>query len=95
MKRPLAVAAIALIWGIILADVNNYHSWGLVSLAIRLIVFILTYKPLRGRLSVLCLLAVRVMIVGCTHNNNNYCHDHRDAIELNSTSGHALRVLNE
>ena len=38
MKRPFAVAAIALIWGIILADVNNYHSWGL-RLYISLIVY--------------------------------------------------------
>jgi hypothetical protein len=64
MKRPLAIAATALIWGILLADVNNYHSWGLVSLAVSLMIFALIYRAAGDRLSVFCLLAVPFMIIG-------------------------------
>ena len=93
MKRPLAVAAIALIWGIILADVNNYHSWGLVSLAISLIVFILTYKPLKGRLSVFCLLAVPFMIIGYTLHSINENHYYNSFMELEGQSVTVQGVL--
>jgi len=77
MKRPLATAAIALIWGIMLADVNNYHSWGMVSLAISLMIFILIYRSLRERLSVFFLLAVPCMIIGYVlHSfNENYFYN--------------------
>lgn len=77
MKRPLVIAAIALMWGIILADVNIYHGWGLVSLATSLIVFIMVYKPLREKISVFCLLAVPFMIIGYTLQsiNENYYYD--------------------
>jgi len=64
MKRPLAVAAIALIWGIILADVNKSHIWGIISLTLSLLIFILIYRPLRKKSSVFVLLAVPFLVSG-------------------------------
>ncbi len=76
MKRPLVVAAIALVWGIILADVNIYHSWGLVSLTLSFIIFALIYRPVRGKTSLFVLLAVPFMIMGYTlHSINESFYD--------------------
>jgi len=74
MKRPLAVAAIALVWGIILADVNKIYIWGIISLILSLIIFILLYRPVREKSSVFVLLAVPFLISGYVlHNfNKNY-----------------------
>jgi len=74
MKRPLAVAAIALIWGIILADVNKSHIWGIISLTLSLLIFILIYRPAREKSSVFVLLALPFLISGYVlHSiNKNY-----------------------
>ncbi len=64
MKRPLAVSAIALIWGIILADVNISHSWGIVCIIISIIVMILLYRPIKATLSRFLLLAVPFLLIG-------------------------------
>lgn len=86
MKRPLVVAAIALVWGIILADVNIYHSWGLVSLALSFIVFVLIYKPVKGKTSPFVLLAVPFMIVGYTLHSINENYYENGLIELEGQS---------
>ncbi|NLX64318.1 MAG: DNA internalization-related competence protein ComEC/Rec2 [Clostridiaceae bacterium] len=74
MKRPLAVAAIALIWGIILADVNKSQFWGIISLSLSLLIFILIYRPVREKSSVFVLLAVPFLVSGYVlHSiNKNY-----------------------
>lgn len=74
MKRPLAISAIALIWGIILADVNKYHIWGIISLALSLLIFILIYRPIRKKSTVFVLLAIPFLISGYVlHSiNRNY-----------------------
>lgn len=74
MKRPLAISAIALMWGIILADVNKYQIWGIVSLVISLMIFILIYRPLRAKSSGFVLLAIPLLISGYVlHSiNKNY-----------------------
>ncbi len=74
MKRPLVISAIALIWGIILADVNKYHLWGIISLILSLLIFILFYRPLRKKSSAFVLLAIPFLISGYVlHSiNKNY-----------------------
>lgn len=77
MKRPLVISAIAIIWGIVLADVNIYHGWGIVTLLISTAIFILVYRPLKVTLSRFCLLAIPFMITGyILHSiNENYYYD--------------------
>jgi len=74
MKRPLAAAAIALIWGIILADVNKSHIWGIISITLSLLIFILIYRPVRKKSSAFVLLAVPFLVSGYVlHSiNENY-----------------------
>ena len=74
MKRPLVVSAIALIWGIILADVNKYKIWGIISLALSLLTFFLIYRPLKEKTSQFVLLAIPLLFTGFVlHNiNKNY-----------------------
>lgn len=76
MKRPLAVSAIALIWGIILADVNKFQIWGLISLIISLLTFILIYRPTRKQSSVFVLLAIPFLFSGyILHSINKSYYD--------------------
>ena len=76
MKRPLAVSAIALIWGIILADVNKFQIWGLISLIISLLTFILIYRPTRKQSSVFVLLAIPFLFSGyILHSINKGYYD--------------------
>jgi len=84
MKRPLVISAIALIWGIVLADVNIYHGWGLVTLLISLVIFILVYRPLKGKLSRFCLLAVPLMITGYILHSINEHHYYDRFAEMES-----------
>ncbi len=74
MKRPLAIWALALIWGIMLADVNNYHLWGLISLVLSLLIFILIYRPVREKSSGFIIIAIPLLISGYVlHSiNKNY-----------------------
>lgn len=77
MKRPLAIMAIALIWGIILADVNKYHIWGIISLILSLLTFILIYRPLREKSSGFVLLAIPLLITGYVlHSLNKNYYEH-------------------
>ncbi|NLO99768.1 MAG: DNA internalization-related competence protein ComEC/Rec2 [Clostridiaceae bacterium] len=77
MKRPLAVSAIALIWGIILADVNKYQIWGIISLVLSLLIFILVYRPLRENVSVFVLLVIPFLISGYVlHSINKNYYDY-------------------
>ena len=77
MKRPLAISAMALMWGIILADVNKYHIWGIISLTISLMIFILIYRPLRKESSRFVLLAIPFLISGYVlHSINKNYYDH-------------------
>lgn len=64
MRRPLVISTIALICGIILADVSNSHSWGIISLAICLAIFLLLYKKLKIKSSKFVLLAIPLLICG-------------------------------
>ena len=64
MRRPLVISALALICGIILSDVNNSHTWGIISLIICLSIFILLYKKLKAESSVFVLLAIPLLISG-------------------------------
>ncbi|MGI6084902.1 MAG: DNA internalization-related competence protein ComEC/Rec2 [Acetivibrionales bacterium] len=88
MKRPLVVMAMALIWGIILADVNKYNIWGISSLVMSLLIFILIYRPLTEKSSGFVLLAIPLLIVGYVlHSiNKNYYDNSCKAWEGKSVS---------
>ena len=74
MKRPLAIWALALIWGITLSDVNNYHLWGIISLILSIFIFILISRPLREKSSGFIFIAIPLLISGYVlHSiNKNY-----------------------
>lgn len=74
MKRPLVIWALALAWGIILADLSLSDAWGIAFAALSILAFILFYLPIKGKASPFILLAVPFLIAGYTlHSiNENY-----------------------
>lgn len=64
MKRPLAVSAIALIAGIMLADANVSHVWAMVSACFIISAFLLLYRVNKDKLSRLLFLAIPFLLLG-------------------------------
>ncbi len=74
MKRPLAVAAMALIGGILLADASISHFWGLVLVALSIIAMALLYRPIKKQASMFVLLALPLFIAGYILHTVNKNH---------------------
>lgn len=64
MKRPLAVAAMALIGGILLADASISHYWGIVLIGLSTLVMALLYRPVKNKASPFILLALPLFFAG-------------------------------
>lgn len=74
MKRPLGVSAIALIWGIILADGRNSHGWGLMLVILSLFIMLLLYHPTKATSSRFLLMAIPFLLTGYTLHSINISH---------------------
>jgi hypothetical protein len=74
MKRPLVVSAAALIWGIVLSDVNNSYGWGLACVALSIVAMILLYRPKKADASRFILLAIPFLLTGYFIHNLNITH---------------------
>lgn len=71
MKRPLVISAIALIWGIILADVNNSHVWGMITIILSILIFLLLYRPVKHSSSKFILFAIPFLLCGYLIHSTN------------------------
>lgn len=76
MKRPLAICAIALMWGIILSDVNISHTWGMVTVLVSLFAMLLLFRTKREA-SRFLLLAIPFLLGGYVLHSMNKEHHHK------------------
>jgi competence protein ComEC len=74
MKRPLVVAALALIGGILLADVSISHYWGIVFIILSILVMALLYRPIRKQVSPFVFLALPLFLTGYILHTINIQH---------------------
>lgn len=73
MKRPLVIAAMAMIWGIVLSDVSISHLWGIMLVILSLLVLIFFYWPMKNISSSFVLLAIPFLVIGyVVHSYNKF-----------------------
>lgn len=76
MKRPLVIAAVALIWGIILRNVSISHIWGIILILLSLLIMALLYRSLKKSCSSFVLLAIPFLVIGYgLHSYHEYHYE--------------------